>query len=59
MQDTYHNFTLAMREKGVPWSFTMGNHDIEANLRAEELYEMDSKYDLSMTKPNAKPNLSR
>ena len=57
-KELYRNFTKPLTEAGVPWAYTMGNHDIEGYMTAQDIYKMDSAYNLSLTQPNA-ANLSR
>jgi len=38
-----------MVDADVPWALAIGNHDLEGDLTAEEILELDGSYDLSYT----------
>ena len=46
-EDQWHHWTLAVREQNVPYAYTLGNHDDEANLSRTEIIELD------ITNPNS------
>lgn len=50
-EDQWRHWTLAAREQNVPYAYTLGNHDDEANLSRREIIELD------MTNPNSLTSL--
>jgi predicted MPP superfamily phosphohydrolase len=42
---------------GYNWASTAGNHDSQANLSRAEISELDRSFDMSLTQPNAEPEL--
>ena len=46
-----------MIERGISWAVTLGNHDGNGDLTRNELSELDRSFPLSMTQPNALPEL--
>jgi hypothetical protein len=42
---------------GYNWASTAGNHEAQANLSRAQISEFDRSFEMSMTQPNAKPDL--
>lgn len=45
----YAQAVLPMLERNIPWAFTFGNHDRNAQLRGYDIVNNDNQYNLSLT----------
>lgn len=47
-QEEWQKFTDVFKEFKIPYAYTMGNHDAQANLNRERILELDNTHDFSL-----------
>jgi predicted MPP superfamily phosphohydrolase len=55
-QDLWHQFTDPMKKLKIPYLYTLGNHDHQANYNPKQIIDLDSSHDYSMMQYN--PNVT-
>lgn len=51
-QKCWNNWTQAMEKLNVPYAYTFGNHDDQANINRQQIVELDMQNKMSLTKFN-------